>query len=148
MRPNAVVDASILVSAFLFPGSVPGRILTLAAAGVFAMHLSPILVEETRRSLCSARLRKSYGHREEDVVPWTIGLAGMGQVFSGSLPEIGPVCRDPNDDHVIAAAVAVGADVIVTGDRDLLALRRFRRIRILTAREFFNEVSSEAIGDV
>ena len=44
---------------------------------------------------------------------------------------IGPVCRDPNDDHVIATAVAVNAEVIVTGDKDLLALSRYQSIRIL-----------------
>jgi predicted nucleic acid-binding protein len=45
MPPSAVVDASVLVSAFLFPESVPGRIMRLAAEGGFAMHLSPIMVE-------------------------------------------------------------------------------------------------------
>lgn len=147
MPLNAVVDASILVSAFLFPGSVPGRVLKLAADGVFVMHLSPILIEETRRSLCSARLRKSYGHDDGDVLPWTNDLGGMGKVFSGSLPEIGAVCRDADDDHVIATAVAVGAEVIVTGDRDLLTLRQFRSIRMLTARAFLDEISPAVPGE-
>ena len=128
------------ISAFLFPGSVPGRVLKLAAERVFAMHLSPILVEETRRSLCNPRLRKSYGHNEHDVSIWTRDLGLMGCVFSGSLPEIGSVCRDPDDDHVIATAVAVGADIIVTGDKDILSLKHFCAIRILTAREFLDEI--------
>jgi predicted nucleic acid-binding protein len=64
----------------------------------------------------------------------------LAAVYSGSLPNIGPACRDPNDDHVIAAAVAVRADSIVTGDNDLLALGRFRTIRILTSRTFLAEI--------
>ena len=54
--------------------------------------------------------------------------------------EIGPVCRDPNDDHVIATALAVNAEVIVTGDKDLLALSQHQSIRILTARPFLTEL--------
>ncbi len=146
MPLNVVVDASILVSGFLFPGSVPGRVLKLAVDGVFVMHLSPILIEETRRSLCGGRLRKSYGHDEEDVSLWINELARTGTVFSGPLPDIGAVCRDADDDHVIATAVAVGADVIVTGDRDLLTLRHFRTIRILTARILVDEMWSSTPG--
>jgi hypothetical protein len=56
MPPSAVVDASVLVSACLFADSILGRILKLAAEGGIAIHLSPILVEETRRSLLNARL--------------------------------------------------------------------------------------------
>jgi putative PIN family toxin of toxin-antitoxin system len=140
MPPSAVIDASILVSAFLFPGSVPGQILKLAPEGKFVMHLSPILIEETRRSLLNVRLRTAYGHDEDAVLAWCAGLECIGSVFSGALPDIGEVCRDPDDDHVIAAAVAIGANIIVTGDKDLLILRKFRMIRIASAREFLNEM--------
>lgn len=47
-----------------------------------------------------------------------------------------PVCRDPDDDVVIATAIAARADVIPTGDDDLLVLRRHGRIRILSPRQF------------
>ena len=140
MPLNAIVDASVLVSAFLFPGSIPGQILKLAGEGAFSMHLSPILIEETRRSLSNERLRKAYGHDDTTVSSWCVGLERIGAVFRGSLPDIGQVCRDPNDDHVIAAAVAICADAIVTGDKDLLTLGQFRTIRILTARAFLAEI--------
>jgi putative PIN family toxin of toxin-antitoxin system len=47
-----------------------------------------------------------------------------------------PVCRDPDDDVVIATAIAARADVILTGDDDLLVLRRHGPIRILSPRQF------------
>ena len=46
------------------------------------------------------------------------------------------VCRDKDDDVVLATAVAGMADVIVTGDDDLLVLKEFRGIRILSPRRF------------
>lgn len=47
-----------------------------------------------------------------------------------------PACRDPDDDVVLATAAAGDADVIVTGDEDLLVLKRHGRIRILSPRQF------------
>jgi len=46
------------------------------------------------------------------------------------------VCRDNDDDIVLATAVAGKANVIVTGDDDLLALKKFRDIRVLSPRQF------------
>jgi predicted nucleic acid-binding protein len=65
-------------------------------------------------------------------------------VFSGVLPDIGPACRDPDDDHVIALAVAVAAGAVITGDRDLLVLGQFQGIRMLTARAFPVEISASS----
>jgi uncharacterized protein len=43
-----------------------------------------------------------------------------------------PVCRDPDDDEVLALAIAAQADLIVSGDNDLLVLQQFRGIPILS----------------
>jgi uncharacterized protein len=140
MPKSAVVDASVLVSVFLFPESVPGRVVKLARQGKYVLHLSPLLLNETRYALLSTRLRAIHGCSDEAVLAWCTELQKLGRLFTAPLPEIGPVCRDPNDDHVIATALALNADVIVTGDKDLLALSQYRSIRILTARAFLAEL--------
>lgn len=43
-----------------------------------------------------------------------------------------PVCRDPDDDAVLAVALAANVDFIVSGDHDLLVLKRYRHIPIVT----------------
>jgi putative PIN family toxin of toxin-antitoxin system len=142
MPPNVVVDASVLVSAFLFPGSIPGRVLKMAADDGFVLFLSTLLIEETRRSLMNPRLLTAYRHDEAAVLGYCVRLARIGTVLSGPLPVIGSICRDPDDDHVIAAAVACDANFIVTGDKDLLTLAAFRGIQIVTARDILTALAA------
>jgi putative PIN family toxin of toxin-antitoxin system len=51
-----------------------------------------------------------------------------------------PVCRDRDDDWVLATALAGEADAIVTGDDDLLSLRRHRSLAILSPRQFLKRL--------
>ena len=53
-----------------------------------------------------------------------------------------PVCRDPDDDIVLATAVAAGATVIVTGDDDLLVLRTYGGIAIVSPRRLLEMLDS------
>ena len=46
------------------------------------------------------------------------------------------ICRDADDDNVLACALAAKADYLVTGDSDLLIIGIFRGIKIITPREF------------
>jgi putative PIN family toxin of toxin-antitoxin system len=46
------------------------------------------------------------------------------------------VCRDPDDDAILACALEAKADYLVTGDEDLLELKTFKGIRIVTSRDF------------
>jgi putative PIN family toxin of toxin-antitoxin system len=51
------------------------------------------------------------------------------------------VCRDKDDDVVLATALAGKADVIVTGDEDLLVLKKFHGIEILSPRKFLERLN-------
>jgi putative PIN family toxin of toxin-antitoxin system len=48
------------------------------------------------------------------------------------------ICRDPKDDFLLECAALGRADIIVTGDKDLLALESFRSTRILTPRQYLD----------
>jgi len=54
-----------------------------------------------------------------------------------------PVCHDPDDDWVLSAAVEGNAEVLVTGDKDLLVLKKHKGIPIITPRGFLEMVSGQ-----
>lgn len=54
------------------------------------------------------------------------------------------VSRDPDDDQVLACALAAQADLIVSGDADLLDLKSFQGIPILTAARAVERISGSA----
>jgi predicted nucleic acid-binding protein len=58
--------------------------------------------------------------------------------------EVAGVCRDPNDDYILECAVKANAQLIIAGDKDLLALAAYRGIRIVTARQCLDGVDAFA----
>ena len=140
MQRSVIVDTSTLVSAFLFPDSVPGRVLALAEQGIYPLHFSPIIWEEVKRSLRNPRLRKSYDYTDTKIERFLADLEEIGSPILKPLPDIGNVCREPDDNHVLAAALVVNAEFIVTGDKDLLTLGQYKKTRIVLAQAFVEEI--------
>jgi len=55
------------------------------------------------------------------------------------------VCRDPKDDHILGAAIQGDCQCIITGDKDLLAVKKHRDIKIILPRDFW-EYEGRALG--
>lgn len=130
-----VLDTNLLVSGFIATG-LPRRLIDGAKAGEFELCTSEVLLAELldvlSRSKFTTRLAQA-GLTPEGIVGELRRLAVVV-----STPETPPqvVPADPDDDHVIAAALAGTADLIASGDkRDLLPLGSFQGIPIVTAHE-------------
>jgi putative PIN family toxin of toxin-antitoxin system len=80
------------------------------------------------------KLKEKFGLKPEELPLLAAYEGKVSVVKPARLPQ--PVCRDPDDDEVLATAVAAQADVILTGDDDLLVLKMFQGIRILSPRQF------------
>ena len=127
---RVVLDTNVVVSALVWGGS-PFRLLQLAAAGEIELYSSPALLTELAEVLARQPLRSRL-HEKRSSVEQALALYGelVIEVSPRAVPRVVP--RDADDDQVIAAALAARADLIVTGDADLLSLVRFNTISIVT----------------
>jgi putative PIN family toxin of toxin-antitoxin system len=124
-----VVDTNVLVSALLWPG-IPTRLIERAVEGEAELFTSRALLDELREVLRRpkfARYVEATGLSASELTEHYHRLAHM--ITARRL--LSPICRDADDDAVLACAAAANADAIVTGDADLLILRVFRDIPIL-----------------
>jgi putative PIN family toxin of toxin-antitoxin system len=131
---RAAVDTNLLVSYLIAHRSPIAELVDVyLARGDFVLLTSHPMLEELDRVLQYPRLYRYYD--EQTRIRFVALVASLGEIVD--LPrEVPRICRDPDDDWVIACAVAGDADVIVSGDRDLLDLIQVNRIPILSARQF------------
>jgi putative PIN family toxin of toxin-antitoxin system len=138
---RAVFDTNILVSYLLTHRPPVATLIDVYVAREdVVMVTAPELLEELDRVLRYPRLQRYYS--EEERTRFVALLMALSEVVE--LPETIPqICRDPDDDRVLACAVVGGADVIVSGDDDLLVLDRVSDISILSAAEFLTRMESQ-----
>jgi uncharacterized protein len=135
-RPlRLVLDTNIVVAGLLWNGP-PRRLIELAIEGESVeLFSSPVLLDELAHTLAYSKFDKridSFGTSIAALVAQYTTLISL--VVPASVPRI--VANDADDDHVIAAAVAARAELIVTGDRKhLLPIGSHQGIAIVTARE-------------
>jgi len=136
---RALLDANVLISAAVRPSGPPGRIVSaLLERTAFDLILSPAIVAEVEVALMRAGIRK-YLLEPPETLLWLADVAALADMV-GDTGRVSGVCRDPDDDMVLSAAVEGRAEVIVTGDDDLLVLREYEGIRIETPRAFLSTV--------
>ena len=128
-----VFDTNSVISAHLLPSSVTRRAFDIAwEKGILAHSRDTFteLVEVFTRSKFDKYLPL------EDRLKVISLLEIKSQLVEGIEPVI--ACRDPKDDKFLALALAIKADCLVTGDKDLLVLHPFRDIPILSPSDFLN----------
>lgn len=136
-----VLDTNIVIAGLLWNGP-PRHLLDLAIDEAVELYSSPVLLDELAHSLGY----KKFASRIERFATSVESLvARYAALVSVVVPHTVPrVVRDADDDHVIAAALAARAALIVTGDNDLLVLQLFEHIPIVTARAALERLAATA----
>ena len=126
-----VVDTNVLVSAFLWQGT-PGKLIELAGEKECQLFTSRTLIDELAEVLQRKKLAKQVQSTGLTVAQMLHNFQRLATtVTARRLAQ--QVSRDTDDDAVLACALAAQADLIVSGDADLLVLKQFQGIRIVTA---------------
>ncbi len=133
---KAVLDTSILVSAFLKHEGVNAKVL-LGGKDQYELFLSEDILAETQLvPLTYERIRKKYHYTDDEVLEYLETLSIVAKQVFEKLPKIRVIARDPKDDPVLACALKVKADYIVSKDDHLKDLKEYRGIRIVSSQEF------------
>ena len=124
---RVVVDTNVIVSGLVAEGVC--RDIVKRYLPACDLITSPALLDELAKTM-----RDKFGLNPADL-PLLKIYADTATVVK-SQPLSSPVCRDKDDDELLATALAGEAEIILSGDKDLLTLREFQGIKILSPRQF------------
>lgn len=130
--PRIVLDTVVLVRALINPHGDWGRLL-FEWAGHYRLVVSPLLLSEYLEVTARPELARKFRTLPEHQRDMLDLLSRAEVVMFDALPTFE---RDPDDAHVLATAVAGGADYLISGDNDLLDLGEYAGIPILSAPSF------------
>jgi len=129
---KVVADTNILFSAMFWKGN-EAKILKLAEEGEIKLLTSPALLDELRRVLM---------HEELGLDERTIGENVQYVLSTAELVSprrmVKVIREDPSDNRVLECALEGSAKYVISGDKHLLRLKKFRGIRIVRAKEFLD----------
>lgn len=129
---RVVIDTNILISAFLFGGK-PRHVIELIIEGEVSSVTSAVLLRELEGVLLE-KFRVPYPIASNLVREWE----GVNQLVEPKA-SLSVIHEDPSDNRVLECAVSGRVDAIISGDRHLLQLLKFRGIPILSAEQFLTD---------
>jgi putative PIN family toxin of toxin-antitoxin system len=132
---KAVFDSNIFVSALAIPGGQAERAIDLVIDGRVNLFVSSEIIHEVLGVLA-----QKFSKDPEELARTAVFLSDLADVVAPRRKL--KVLKDDPDNRVLECALTGHADVIVTGDRAMLDLGKFRGTRILSLRRFLDECAS------
>jgi putative PIN family toxin of toxin-antitoxin system len=130
-----VLDSVVLVSVFLTEEGLAAELFAECVKKTDLCTAEEILQETRRVLLEKDHIRNKYAYHDREVERF-IELVREKCMVASELPLLRVIERDPKDDMIIACAVATQADYIVSRDLDLLDLKAYRGIQIVSPKDF------------
>ncbi|MCJ7641016.1 MAG: putative toxin-antitoxin system toxin component, PIN family [Desulfobacterales bacterium] len=129
---KVVLDTNVFVSSFF--GGNPRKVIDLWKTGEITLCLSKAIMDEYVEVLGRLGLQNERELREL----LSLLARGFHIHFTARTHKLHIVNEDPEDDKFIECAVALNAEVVVTGDRALRAIQNYMGIRIVTPKDFLD----------
>lgn len=133
-KPRVVLDTNVLLSALVFGGR-PRQVVELLARDLIDLVISEEILTEMRRHVAN-----KFSAFTDDLVKFEMLLEQDSELVKLGGITI-TVCRDADDNRILETAVLGSCEYIVSGDKDLLVLERYKNIQILKPAEFLEQFS-------
>ena len=117
------------------PRGTPAKIIQAWRVEQFDLVTSPPILEELQEALSRPKIHTRYHLSSEDIRNFLTLLAHAAVFVSGTLSVSAPI-RDPYDLRILATAIESQSDYLVTGDKELLHLKQFQSVHIMTQSAF------------
>lgn len=132
---KVVFDTNIIISRYISPQSTPATLLRWWRKEAFDLLVSEAILQEYQEVLNYSRVLK-YTHMTPGAIQQVIRNFRQFAILVEPTEEVNVVERDADDNKFIACALAGGAEIVVSGDDDLLEIKTYRGIRILSPAAF------------
>ena len=135
---RVVIDTNVVLSGMFWQGR-PSRVLEAAQSGKFDAITSVGLLDELQKHLSATKFQpmiRRIGRTKDQLFADYVKGCLVVQLAALS----SPICRDPGDDVVIATALAGGADIVVSGDQDLLTIIKYQSVEFLSAADLLTRL--------
>lgn len=137
---KVVLDTNVILSGLMSPSSIPGRILSAWYDASFDVAISTDQLTEIGRVLACPKIHRKLhwdSHRIEQFIQQLYLRCEVADIrgITADVPQ------DRNDEPILATLISAGADLLISGDADLLALRE--QFPIETPAEFFSRLIQE-----
>jgi putative PIN family toxin of toxin-antitoxin system len=123
-------DTNVLVSAFMTSGSC--RDIVMHAIHNHEPYYSAFIMNEFKRTF------KNTFNFSDSVIQQFVSFITSNFIEGNTAKSIEKVCKDSDDDQVLADAVYNNVDVIMTGDKLLLEIHTYQNVAIIPPREYWN----------
>lgn len=139
---KVVIDTNVLVSGlFGIKGSPSSQILSAFRTQKIILATSPLIIEEVADVINRPRIVELTKMSQDERADFIDKLIERSDVTAGK--QVLQITRDVKDDKFLICAIETKADYIITGDEDLLTLKEYGGIKILTPRGFLKILEKE-----
>ena len=129
---RVVFDTNILVSALVFPGGRGEAALRRIVGGTDRLILSRAILNELLQVLA-----RKFARDAEELAHVAVFITDLAEIVAPTRRL--RVVKDDADNRIVECAVAGRAELVVTGDKALLELGSYRKIRLVTLREYLGD---------
>ena len=132
---KAVFDTNIFISALAIPGGQAERAIDLVIDGRVELFISKAIIHEVLGVLA-----EKFSRDADQIARTAVFLSEIAELVAPRRKLA--ILNDEPDNRILECAVTGGANIIVTGDKAMLNLKRFAEIRIITLRQLLDEIAA------